>query len=394
MLIYLDNAATTQVHPDVKAAMDEWQNYANAGSIHRGGMEAKEQIDKARRSVANLLNCADNQVIFTSGGSESNATVLRGHKQLYGSACPGIAFSAVEHESVCGNVGWLSMLCCDKSYITKEVPVSRYGTVDLDALCSVVDDPRIKLVSVMTANNEIPAVNNIAEIAQICHENRIAFHTDAVQAVGTVELDVRQMQCDYMSLSAHKFHGPKGIGVLYCRDKSTLYPLIAGSGSQEFGMRGGTENVSAIIGLGVAAQIAKNEELADIEHITLIKHRFYAHLMKRLSDSGLGGIAHYNGFSPMRAGKIISLTFDGVDAQSLVLALSAKSAYISAGSACHAHSSTGSRVLKAIGLTEEQAHSTVRISFSKFNTETEVLQTADIIAETVEQFLSYTHTKE
>ena len=213
------------------------------------------------------------------------------------------------------------------------------------------------------------------------------FHSDFVQAVGSVSTDMKDIDCDYASFSAHKFHGPKGVGVLYCKDPKSIMPLIAGSESQECGVRGGTENVAGIIGLGEAARLVY-EGGSDLERLTLIKRRFYERIMHNLKENNLDSIVHYNGLPPESKGKILSLTFDGVDAQTLVLAMSANGVYISAGSACNAHSTVGSEVLKAIGLTDEQAHSTVRISLSKYNTEEETLKAADIMTDTIKGLLS------
>lgn len=387
-MIYLDNAATTQIDPRVRRAMNEWDNFANAGSIHSVGLAAKKEVDKARNSVANMLNCEPEQIIFTSGGSESNATVMHGVTCLNKHSA--IAYSAAEHESVRLNAQMSSMKLKMRMPVKIPVFVSG-GTVSADIVShALLVNPDVKLVSVMGANNEICATNDLCEIAEACHDDKVLFHTDCVQAVGTMNLDTKKIGCDFMSLSAHKFHGPKGVGVLYCRDRSTLIPLIAGSNSQEFGLRGGTENVPGIIGFGVAAEIAINERLADLNHIMHIKSSFYTHLLESISAYGGEDVlskAHYNGFSPDDTGKIVSMTFDGVDAQSLVLLLSAKNVYISAGSACNAHSTESSKVLKAIGLTDEQAHSTVRFSFSKFNTIEEVTSAAEIVAESVVDLL-------
>ena len=387
-MIYLDNAATTQIDPRVKHAMDEWDNFANAGSIHSIGLLAKKEIDKARNSVAKMLNCKPEQVIFTSGGSESNATVMHGATCL--NKYSAIAYSAVEHESVRLNAEASSSKL--KMVMPIEIPVSvGSGIIRVDAIDEVLlENPEIKLVSVMASNNEICSVNDISELAERCHKDKVLFHTDCVQAVETIDLDMQKFGCDFMSLSAHKFHGPKGVGVLYCKDRSTMAPLIAGSSSQEFGLRGGTENVPGIIGLGVAAEIAINEGLTDLDYIMHIKSSFYTHLLGSLvalNGKEMLAKTHYNGFSPSDVGKIVSMTFDGVDAQSLVLLLSAKNVYISAGSACNAHSTESSKVLKAIGLDDEQAHNTVRFSFSKFNTEEEAIKAAEIVAESVVQLM-------
>lgn len=382
-MIYLDNAATTCIDPRVKLAMFECECYANPSSIHKEGMKARAYINQARESVADLLNCEPEQVIFTSGGSESNAMVLRGYSETHYIAENMIAISAVEHESVQEN----AVRFFPEAVSPIVLPVSSCGTVLFDDMIRVLEHENVKLVSVMGTNNEIPSTNCIQEIATICHENGASFHTDCVQAVGEMLLDVQQIGCDFMSLSAHKFHGPKGIGILYCKDKSTLLPGIRGSESQEFGLKGGTENLMGIIGAGKAAKIAKSEHSAIINHIDRIKHRFYSDLMRHLSAMNIQKIAHSNGFQPHLTSKILSMTFDGVDAQSLVLALSARGVCISAGSACNSNASTSSKVLKAIGLSDEQAHSTVRFSFSKYTSEEDVISAAVIVASVVQSML-------
>lgn len=388
-MIYLDNAATTKVDPRVKEAMDAWSGYANAGSVHALGVEAKRQVDKARNVVAEMLNCEPEQVLFTSGGSESNATVFHGLKAM--NRWSRFAVSSVEHESVRLNAIMASIRLGAKA--PREIPViPALGTVDLDVLERTLEGDRdIKLVSVMGANNEICASNDICSISDICHAHKVQFHTDCVQAVGTTSIDTDEIGCDFMSLSAHKFHGPKGIGILFCRDKSAIIPLISGGLSQEFGFRGGTENVPAIIGLGVAASIAIIEELVDTNVITRIKLSFYERLLKKLFE--IGGekackCVHYNGGHITDRGKIVSLRFDGVDSQTLVMLLSGKGVYVSSGSACNAHSSESSKVLLAIGLNDAQAHSTVRFSFSKMNTVEEVERAADVVAQSVMQLMN------
>lgn len=385
-MIYLDNAASTAMDYRVADAMDVSGAFANPSSIHRAGRTAKRKISEARAQFAELLNCNDDQIIFTSGGSESNAMVLRGYKPLYEDRANKVAYSAVEHDSVSENAIRFPAGIWANPVV---IPVSKYGTVNIDKLCEILEDRTVKLVSVMAANNEIPSTNCIPDIAQICHEYGAALHTDCVQAVGSIDLDVRIMDADFVSLSAHKFYGPKGVGVLYCKDKSTLYPLVSGSGSQEFGLKCGTENVRGIVGAGKAAELIRLEAEADSDRICRIKLHFYDQLSKNLKKLGLADVLHTNGFAPASmlvagaSGKILSLTFDGVDAQSLVLALSAKDVFISAGSACNSDSTVGSHVLKAIGLTEKQAHSTVRISFSKYDSIETATRAAGIIAETV-----------
>lgn len=371
--IYLDNAASTPMYFEVIDAMSEWTGFANASSVHKVGIEARKKINESREKFAEVLNCEPAKIIFTSGGTESNAMVMRGFP-----TARKIATSRYEHESVLANALAASALY---NIPLVHIPVTGRGTVDVSWVREMLErDSDIDMVSVMAANNEIGTVNDVKSIASVCREHRTMFHTDCVQAVGCVDLDVSDMGCDFMSLSAHKFHGPKGVGVLYFKDTPPM-PLI--EGEQEGGYRGGTENVSGIIGAGVAAQIAIFEESAKRAYISLIKRAFCEHVKHRLKWLFDAEKARINCDSDTSAGKIVSMTFDGVDAQTLVLMMSARNAYISAGSACSSHTTQSSHVLKAIGMSDEQAHQTVRISFSTLNTVKEVEEGARILSECV-----------
>lgn len=387
-MLYFDNAATTRPHPRVEDAMYAWKNFANASSAHEAGIEARKQISKARQSVAALLNCSEDQVLFTSGGSEANATVIRGLKSIYTSGHRGILYSAGEHESVKKNaeLAHATAMFLDRP---REIPLSSIGAVRMDRLISMLEDfGNIDLVSVMASNNEIPIINNVADIAEICHEYDALYHADCVQAVGSIDLDVNKLHCDFLSLSAHKFHGPKGVGVLYCKDKSKIYPLIAGGESQEYGMRGGTENVAGIIGLGVAVDVLMEHEDGIRRQIERVKKSFYDRIMECAHEKGLSRKISTNGSHTIKGTKIVSITLHGIDAQSMVFALSANGVCVSAGSACNSHSSEASDTLLAIGLSEEDAHSTIRVSFSPMNSITQAEKCAEIIIDTAEKMLN------
>lgn len=389
MDVYLDNAASTMIHPRVDEEMKSWSGYANAGSIHSVGIESKKKITEARQKFASLLNCDEDQIIFTSGGSESNATVLRGFESMYGARGyeKTYAISKIEHESVIKSALYAHMgKMFDEPWA---IDVDSKGIASLESLEELFKTPDtdICLVSVMAANNEIPAINPIKEFAELSHEYGAAFHTDCVQAVGSIDLDTKAIGCDFLSLSAHKFHGPKGIGVLYCKDKQQLVPLIAGGSDQEFGVRGGTENVPAIIGAGVAAEIAKNEQNEALSKVRLAKHSFYSAFTSFMNLRGMSEKVRTNGDFDDDRTKVVSLTIDGVDAQTLVLMASTKGLYISAGSACNSHETRSSHVLKAIGLTDEQAHSTVRLSFSRFTGELDAVSAALVLSECIADIL-------
>lgn len=380
--IYLDNAATTRIDDEVKDAMAEVADvYGNPSSIHKMGVAAHDLIMRSRKTVAEYLNCSPDNIVFTSGGSESNATVLR----TVDSGWLGFDtfYSAVEHESVIENAA---------GYERYEIPVGSDGRVMPDELEKQLrflhNEPA--LVAVMAANNEISCFNDTPSLAKVVQasNDKSLFHVDCVQAATYCRLDVQKLGCDTLSISGHKIHAPKGIGVLYVRDKDSIYPLIAGSVFQEHGLRGGTENVQGIVGLAKAIEVLDRDWDEIQAHNLCIKTVFYDVLCREAARLGYRDAMHLNGFHPSLPGKIISLRFDGVDAQTLVLALSAKGIYISAGSACNAHSSAGSRVLRAIGLDEVQAHSTVRVSFSKYNTEEEVRSAAIQMAATVNMLRS------
>lgn len=382
--IYLDNAATTRIDDDVKDAMAEVADvYGNPSSIHKMGVAAHDLIMRSRKTVAEYLNCSPDNIVFTSGGSESNATVMKRPHALS-------IYSAVEHESVIENA---------RGGVVREVGVSADGRTmvdDLERLIASLSPGRMRKdvvdlnVAVMAANNEISCFNDIPSLAKIVHAApwKSTFHVDCVQAATYCRLDVQKFECDTLSISGHKIHAPKGIGVLYVRDKGEVDPLICGSAFQEHGLRGGTENVQGIVGLAKAIEVLDRDWDEIQAHNLCIKTVFYDVLCREAARLGYRDAMHLNGFHPSLPGKIISLRFDGVDAQTLVLALSAKGIYISAGSACNAHSSAGSRVLRAIGLDEVQAHSTVRVSFSKYNTEEEVRSAAIQMAATVNMLRS------
>lgn len=239
------------------------------------------------------------------------------------------------------------------------------------------------LVSIMYMNNETGSENPVEEIGALCRERGILFHSDCVQVAGCCRLDVEKMNCDFLSLSSHKIHGPKGVGALYVRDVSLITPMIRGGSAQEFGMRGGTENVAGIVGFGAACELM-NERLHEIDvHNSMLKQIFYNVLVENLKAHGLQDVLHVNGDLIIKHGKTINIRFDDVDGETLLLMLDAKGIYVSAGSACHSHESKPSHVLLAMGIDPEDARNSIRVSFSKMNTEAEVKYAAGVIANCV-----------
>lgn len=372
-MIYLDNAATTKVSSEVRNAMLSCleYDYGNPGSIHSCGRHASKLVDKYRTSIAGIINALPEQIVFTSGGSEANSLAILGvlqHLREHGKNH--IVTSKMEHKSVLNPIMKSGF---DVTYIQPD----EKGCVSAQDVEDAILD-RTGLVSIMCVNNEIGSINDIKAIGDICKLHGVLFHTDCVQAFGHVAIDVSECGVDFMSASAHKIHGPKGVGLLYVRDKSKLDPFILG-GSQEFGVRAGTENVPGIVGFGVAAADA-------VKCIGWNKQRYLqnaSELTRRLFRE-FGETMHMNG-SPMEGSHICNLRFDGVDGETLVLALSAEGVMVSAGSACDSYSAEPSHVLKAIGLTDDGARSSIRVSMSGLTSYSDIVKASNAITKCVRE---------
>lgn len=374
-MIYLDNAATTRLNPEVLDAMMPYftESFGNPGSLHTLGRSALAAVDHAREQVASFLGRDPSQIIFTSGGSEGNSLVVRGIlPELRRRGRAWLLVSAIEHESLL-NAAKASIkegfyLSLVKPYYDGEImPDAMRKAMQLDT----------GFVSVMTANNETGVINDVNTIYGHCHSNGALFHTDAVQAAGTEDLSA--IRCDFMTVSSHKIHGPKGVGALFAADPSMLSPLIYGGAEQEHGLRGGTENVAGIVGFGKACEIAAKHREETCGNLKSLRDTFLHALKQELAY----GDVYVNGFCAPRTPKVLSLLFPGIDAQTLLLALDSCGVCVSAGSACTAHESQPSHVLTAMQLNEEEAHSTVRVSFSTDNTGEEVTSAARILASNV-----------
>lgn len=381
-MIYLDNASTTQVDPEVVEAMMPYltDQYGNPGTLYSLGRRAKKAVEKARAHVAAFIGAKPEQIIFTSGGTESNNTVfasLESHLRESGKTHIISTFS--EHDSVLKSI---EALCIKPQFYSSFVRPNAQGNVCISDIISKVNE-KTGLISVMYVNNEVGSENPIEEIGNYCKSHDILFHTDCVQAAGGYEIDVGKIGCDFLSLSSHKIHSVKGSGALFARDKSLLSPIIRGGDRQEFGLRGGTENVPAIVGFGKACEIASAQQHETDVLTSSLKQIFYSSLLNRLKDFGLEGVVHINGGLIIRHGKILNLRFDKVDGETLLLMLDAKNICISAGSACRSQESEPSRVLLAMGIDPEDARNSVRISFSRMNTAEEVDEAAKIMADCV-----------
>lgn len=379
-MIYLDNASTTQIHPQVLDAMMPYLKdlYGNPGTLYTLGRRAAEAVAAAREQVADFLNARHEQIIFTSGGSEANNLAVNSART---GLVAMIASSGVEHDSVYNAVQNLRSYRFD----TVRVMPGHDGVVSADAVKYSIERVGVTpyMVSVMYVNNETGAVNEVPEIGSWCSEHGVLFHTDCVQAAGTFELDVEKFRCDFLSISSHKIHGPKGMGALFVKDAERVLPLIRGGAEQEFGLRGGTENVAGIVGFGAACALAKKSLHAYCIHTSTLKQIFIHRLAECLAEQDLSGILHLNGPSVIQPGKILNIRFDGVDAETLVLLLDGRGVCISAGSACRSHEQEPSRVLLSMGLTAEEARSSIRVSFSDQNTHEETLRAAEIMADCV-----------
>ncbi len=371
--IYLDNAATTAVSPDVMAAMLPYftEVYGNASSIHGYGREAKRAIENARRQVVKALNAAAPQEIyFTAGGSESDNWAIKGAALAH----PGghIITTAIEHHAVLHTCQWLEK----QGYNVTYLPVDEYGRVTAAQVEGALREDTI-LVSVMAANNEVGTVEPIAEIGKLCRERGVLFHTDAVQAVGALPIDVQAMNIDLLSLSAHKLHGPKGVGALYVRKGVKIDSLIHG-GAQERGFRAGTENLPGIVGLGKAIEIARANLDDNAARMTALRQRLIGGLMARVPDTRL------NGHPTERLPGNANLSFDKVEGEALLLRLDLVGVAGSSGSACTSGTLDPSHVLMALGLTQAQANGALRLTIGTDTTQEEIDQVLDILPPIVE----------
>jgi cysteine desulfurase len=360
--VYFDHSATTRVLPEVFDAMTPFflDKFGNSSSIHSFGREAKVALEDSRKHVANLLNADPTEIIFTSGGTESDNLAIKGVAMYKGKMKGHIITTKVEHHAILEPCEFLKRFGFEATYI----PVSSEGLVDPAEIERAIRNDTV-LISVMMANNEIGTIQPIREIGRIAQSKSIPFHTDAVQAIGKLPIDVKADNIDLLSLSAHKFHGPKGVGALYVRKGTKIEPIIQGGG-QERGLRSSTVNVAGTVGLGKAAEVAKR----DLEPT--------AEKMKRLRDKMLRTVpelihkSYVNGHKTKRLVNNAHFRFDFIEGEGLILQLDFKGIAASTGSACSTGSLEPSHVLLALGLTHQQAHGSLRITLGRENTEEEV----------------------
>jgi len=372
--IYLDNNATTQVADTVREAMIPFleRAHGNPSSIHSMGRDARDAVENARRQVARLINAQPRRIIFTGGGSEADNLALKGVAFTQHNKGNHIVTTSIEHPAILSTCLFLERLGYKVTYLE----VDENGWLVPDKLRRAIRDDTI-LVSIMMANNEVGTILPIKELCAIAHERDILFHTDAVQAVGKVRVDMEELGVDLLSLSGHKFHGPKGIGALYMKKGIKLEPLIHG-GKQESGLRAGTENVPAIVGLGKAAELAL-QAVRDAEKIKELRDRLEGGIRKLVPGARL------NGHPEMRLPNTLNLTLPGLRGESLVVALDQHGISLSSGSACKSGSPEPTHVLIAMGRTEEEAHCAVRFSLSHSTTEEDIDETVSAIAQVLEE---------
>jgi cysteine desulfurase len=361
--IYLDYQATTPMDPRVLEAMMPYftHQFGNPHSrSHSYGWEAEEGVEKARGQVAKLIGADEKEVIFTSGATESNNLAIRGVAEFYKDRKNHIVTTVTEHKCVLDTCRHLEQQGFEVTYL----PVQKNGLIDLEALRAAVTDKTV-VVSVMAVNNEIGVIQPLAEIGKICREKKAFFHTDAAQAAGKIALDVEAMNIDLMSISGHKIYGPKGIGALYVRRKPRvrLVPLIVGGG-QERGFRSGTLPTPLCVGLGEAAEIAMNEMEGEAKRLTKLQARMLKGLQDRLPEIFVNGDLEH------RIPGNLNISFAYVEGESLMMGI--KNLAVSSGSACTSASLEPSYVLRALGVEEEMAHTSLRIGLGRFTTEHEV----------------------
>lgn len=362
MKVYLDNAATTALSPRVLEAMLPYytQSYGNPSSVHAFGREAKAGLDKARAQVAKAIGAFEDEIIFTGCGTESDNAVLLGAARKWKDKGRHIITTAIEHHAVLHTCEYLEK----EGYALTYLPVDEYGLVSAKQVEEAIREDTI-LVSVMFANNEVGTVEPIEEIAKVCKAKGVAFHTDAVQAVGHIPIDVHAMGIDMLSLSAHKFHGPKGVGALYVRRGLKLPSFIMG-GAQEKKRRAGTENVAGIVGMGAAIEIAVAQMEENVARITRLRDRLIAGIRERIPAVKL------NGHPEKRLPNNVNYSFKAIEGESMLLMLDMAGIAGSSGSACTSGSLDPSHVLLALGLDHATAHGSLRLTLGEATTEAEI----------------------
>lgn len=376
--IYMDHSATTPVAPEVMEAMLPYfsEKFGNASSLHSFGLEARQALEASREKVAKLLGANPEEITFTSGGTESDNLALKGIAYRNRELGKHIITSCIEHPAILETCRKLEKDGFEVTYL----PVTRDGFVDLAALESAIRKDTI-LISIMHANNEIGTIQPLEEIGRLAAEKDIYFHTDAVQSVGKIPTDVNALGVDLLSLSAHKLYGPKGVGALYIRRGTRLSSIIQGGG-HERGLRSGTENVSGVVGLARAADLARDTMIQEAERLAGLCDRLAKRVLANVKDAWI------NGSMTKRLPGNLNFSFRYVEGESLLLFLDSKGIGVSTGSACSSKKLEPSHVLLSLGLKPEECHGSLRLSMGRSNTQEEVDFVAECIVEAVERFRS------
>ncbi|HXO87857.1 MAG TPA: IscS subfamily cysteine desulfurase [Candidatus Acidoferrales bacterium] len=375
--IYMDNQATTALDPRVLEAMLPYftEKFGNAASRnHEFGWKAEEAVENARAQIARLIRATPREIVFTSGATESDNLAIKGVAESYRAKGHQIITQATEHKAVLDSCKRLEKY----GYEVTVLPVAHDGLIDLDELRRAIT-PRTILISIMYANNEIGVIQPIAEIGKIAKEQKVLFHVDAVQAVGKIPVDVHRDSIDLLSISAHKLYGPKGIGALYVRRKDPkveISPTIDGGG-HERGMRSGTLNVPGIVGLGKACELCQKEMPEEGPRLARLRDKLKDAIMASLDGTGV------NGSMTHRLPNNLNLSFSGVEGDALLMGIN--DVAVSSGSACTSAMIEPSYVLRALGVSDELSHSSIRFGLGRFNTEEEIAYVADRVIETVKR---------
>ncbi|MEE9535151.1 MAG: cysteine desulfurase family protein [Nitrosopumilaceae archaeon] len=375
-MIYLDNAASTVIHNEVFQEMIPFlkEQYGNPSSIHHSGRMASRAIQKARKQIANLISANPEEILFTSGGTESNNIALFGITHT--NKGKHIITSSIEHDAVLEPCKKLEKEGFDVTYL----PVSRDGLINPEDIKKSITKNTC-LVSIMFANNEVGTVQPIGEIAKLCSEKRIFFHTDAIQAIGKLEINVKELRLDMLSISSHKINGPKGVGALYIKSGTKIEPYILGGG-QENGLRSGTENVASVVGFGKACELAKENLGKNILHFKNLRDVLVSKVMKEIPYVSI------NGHPEKRIPNNAHFTFLGVNGEDLIIKLDEEGIAASTGSACSVRTQKESHVLRAMGFLHEQIAGSLRLTVGSMNTISEIENTITVLKRVVKELRS------
>ena len=381
-MIYLDNAASTKIHDDVLDSMIPYlkEQYGNPSSIHRYGRLTRKAIEKARKQIAFLINADPSEILITSGGTESNNTALNGIAMKKPSSH--IITSSIEHDAILEPCKKLSKNGFDVDYVS----VDNFGMVDPANIENKITE-KTSIVSIMFGNNEVGTIQPISKIAKICNSHNVVFHTDAVQAIGKIPIDVKELGVDLLSISSHKLYGPKGIGALYIKNGIDIDPVILGGG-QEDGLRSGTENVANIVGFGKACEIAKERFVENTSHMNKLRTSLIEKIHNEIPKVTL------NGHPQSRLPNNVHFTFLGINGEDLIIKLDEYGIAASTGSACSVNTQKASHVLESMGFSLEQITGSLRLTVGIFNDEKEITQTVDTLKKIIQELRSVSPFKE